>query len=245
MRRRRFLYAGITLIALALYFVWTGRSEPIHVPDDVPVVALPLEATMKSLRSPGHDQFAFDLAVVDPYSHHTLNVSRLHHAVGGTNVTRSYSWEQPVVSPVEGTVIRASDGWPDRISLHLIRDTFAMVFSRPGLDPDDIRPFAGNYVIIRASNFFVFLAHLKEGSLEVDEGDVVARGDKVGRIGNSGLSLEPHLHFELFDSAENLLEAETVPFVIDEYERWTGNSWELMQLEPLGKGQVLRSVLRD
>ncbi len=42
------------------------------------------------------------------------------------------------------------------------------------------------------------------------------RGQVLGRIGNSGDSREPHLHFEVSDSP-NLLAGEGLPYLIDRY----------------------------
>lgn len=38
------------------------------------------------------------------------------------------------------------------------------------------------------------LAHLKNGSLAVQEGAMVITGQKLGQAGNSGNTSEPHLH---------------------------------------------------
>ncbi|MFC4259697.1 M23 family metallopeptidase [Marinobacter lacisalsi] len=53
---------------------------------------------------------------------------------------------------------------------------------------------AGNHVAIDCGGFFVFLAHLKQGSVAVTPGDPVETGDFLGAMGNSGNSSEPHLH---------------------------------------------------
>ncbi|MDQ4076389.1 MAG: M23 family metallopeptidase [Chloroflexota bacterium] len=45
----------------------------------------------------------------------------------------------------------------------------------------DIRPFAGNYIIIESDGVYIFLAHLKEGSLTVKVGDSV-EPDPLGRV---------------------------------------------------------------
>lgn len=40
-------------------------------------------------------------------------------------------------------------------------------------------------------------AHLEAGSLTVRAGDKVRRGDQLGKLGNTGTSTGPHLHFEV------------------------------------------------
>jgi len=54
----------------------------------------------------------------------------------------------------------------------------------------------GNYVIVaHGGGIMTLYAHLLE--VDVKVGDKVARGQRVGREGSSGLSTGPHLHFEL------------------------------------------------
>lgn len=54
----------------------------------------------------------------------------------------------------------------------------------------------GHYVLVRHSfGFQTKYAHMQ--NVYVDEGDVVAQGQVIGTIGNSGLSTGPHLHFEV------------------------------------------------
>ena len=56
----------------------------------------------------------------------------------------------------------------------------------------------GNYVILEIEDgVFAFYAHLKPGSVEVETGDTVGKGDVIARTGNSGSSTGPHLHFQL------------------------------------------------
>jgi murein DD-endopeptidase MepM/ murein hydrolase activator NlpD len=63
---------------------------------------------------------------------------------------------------------------------------------------------------------FAHYIHLQPGSLRVKAGDHVRRGQILARIGNSGDSREPHLHFEVA-TASSLLAGEGVPYLIDEY----------------------------
>lgn len=54
----------------------------------------------------------------------------------------------------------------------------------------------GNFVSIDHGNGYVtYYAHCHE--LLVSEGDVVAKGDLIARVGNTGRSTGPHLHFEI------------------------------------------------
>lgn len=80
-------------------------------------------------------------------------------------------------SPCNGTVLSVRDGLPD---------------SAPGR-PDAEHP-EGNHIVLKCGDAKVFLAHLKRGSISVAVGEVVAIGQPLGEIGNSGNTLEPHLH---------------------------------------------------
>lgn len=52
----------------------------------------------------------------------------------------------------------------------------------------------GNHVILRCGKAEIILAHMRNGSVSVAAGDIVAEGDSLGQAGNSGASTEPHLH---------------------------------------------------
>ena len=53
----------------------------------------------------------------------------------------------------------------------------------------------GNFIVISHGNMNTLYAHLSTRSVRV--GDVVQRGQVIGRIGSTGISTGPHLHFEV------------------------------------------------
>ena len=56
----------------------------------------------------------------------------------------------------------------------------------------------GSHVIIDHGNGYTTLyAHMQNGSITVSEGDLVAKGQVIGKLGSTGNSTGPHLHIEL------------------------------------------------
>ena len=59
----------------------------------------------------------------------------------------------------------------------------------------------GNYVVIdHVEQFQTLYAHLSQ--ISVEEGERIAQGELVGRIGSTGYSTGPHLHFTIFKAYE-------------------------------------------
>lgn len=103
----------------------------------------------------------------------------------------------PVYSPCDGMVNSIENDLPD--------------LNPPERDRENL---AGNYVQIKCdSGFYIILAHLKQGSLEVTEGDILSVDSFLGLIGNSGNTTEPHLHIHAQTGPGNdgLLDADPVP----------------------------------
>lgn len=80
-------------------------------------------------------------------------------------------------APCDGTVVAAEGAMPD--------------FDVPN---EDTVNRLGNHVILRCGAAEIVLAHMRQGSVTVAPGDPVAVGDRLGEVGNSGASTEPHLH---------------------------------------------------
>lgn len=86
-----------------------------------------------------------------------------------------------VLAPADGTVVVVIDGVPE---------------TTPG-ERDEHVP-AGNLIVIdHGKGEFSYLAHLRPGSILVKPGTRVTRGRKLAKVGNSGRSTRPHLHWHL------------------------------------------------
>lgn len=78
---------------------------------------------------------------------------------------------------------------------------------------------AGNHLVLKmAERRYAFYEHLKPGSIAVQVGQRVRRGDVIGALGFTGNSTGPHLHFHVAD-APTPLGGEGLPFTIDRFVR--------------------------
>jgi hypothetical protein len=78
-----------------------------------------------------------------------------------------------------------------------------VIFFKDGLfdkeTVSDVSKGLGNYVAVdHGDQFITYYGHLKKNSIVVSEGQTVASGEKLGEVGSSGNSTDPHLHFELW-----------------------------------------------
>jgi hypothetical protein len=84
---------------------------------------------------------------------------------------------EPLYVPCAGEVVVAKDGVEE--------------MTPPEMDRQNL---AGNHVIINCGGAWVLLGHLQKGSVQVRTGQLVAEGQLLGRVGNTGNTGEPHLH---------------------------------------------------
>jgi hypothetical protein len=120
-------------------------------------------------------QYAFDIVIngVDGRSYKT----------DGRSNSDYYVFGEKILAPADAIVVLAVDGVADNI---------------PGKVNTMYVP--GNSVMLKtANNEYLFFAHFKQNTVNVKEGDVIKKGQLLGRCGNSGNSSEPHLHFHIQD----------------------------------------------
>ncbi|WP_431282157.1 M23 family metallopeptidase [Humitalea sp. 24SJ18S-53] len=125
--------------------------------------------------------------------------------VGERTDPRSYRIHgAPVLAVADGSVVAALDGLPEQV---------------PGTYPADlpIEQADGNFVVLDiGGGAFVLYAHLRPGSVAVQAGARVKRGDVLGAVGNTGNSVAPHLHLHVMDGPSALM-SNGIPSVFDAF----------------------------
>ena len=145
----------------------------------------PTSAVNYHVSSPG-ERWGYDLLVA---------ADGLTFRTDGRTSTDYHAYGRRVLAPAGGRVISARDGVPDAMP------------GRP-----DRWSGAGNHVVLEvAPEEFLFIAHLRAGSVRVTEGQMVRQGQVVGDVGNSGHSTEPHVHLHLQDRPQADT-GEAIPF---------------------------------
>ncbi len=116
-----------------------------------------------------------------------------------TKVEDYYSFGLQVFAPAAGKIIKVVDYIEDNALFEVnITDNW------------------GNFVIIEHSPFlFSQISHFQRKSIVVKEGDYVFPGAKLGLVGNSGRSSEPHIHLHFQSTRE--VGGKTIPIHFTQY----------------------------
>jgi hypothetical protein len=117
-----------------------------------------------------------------------------------------WGYGTPVLVAASGVVVSVVDGMPDQQPVGTITNV------PPGQAP-------GNSIVEDiGGGRYVGYGHLKPGSIPawVRSGARLRAGDLIGRVGNSGNSTSPHLHFEVMDApSSSFADATGLLFVFD------------------------------
>jgi peptidase M23-like protein len=198
--------------------------------EDPVVVELPLRDEWLVERTPANripshgtdllgQRYAYDLVRTDHRpGFHLHPAGTLRWFLIGGRTRDCYGWGQPVHAALDGVILEAVDGVAERQWLHVVRESWFAVkntlgFARRGLDPARL---AGNHVIMGTAGTYALYAHLAPSSVVVTRGQQVSAGEVIGRVGHTGNSTAPHLHFQLMDSADPL-QARGVPCAFAAY----------------------------
>ncbi len=98
----------------------------------------------------------------------------------GTECAHYYCYDKPVVACAAGTVVAVVDTIADN-----------------EIGETNLQDNWGNSIVLyHAEGLYSQVSHLKAGSILVQPGDHVKAGQTIARVGNSGRSPIPHLHFQ-------------------------------------------------
>jgi murein DD-endopeptidase MepM/ murein hydrolase activator NlpD len=140
-------------------------------------------------------------------------------------------------------VVKAFDGIPERKRIHPLVDLLRALKNGLTFDPSssDLDRLTGNHVILESPGVFAAFAHMVPGSVAVRDGQTVRAGDVLGRVGHTGNSTAPHLHFQLMDRTD-IRSARGVPCAFKDYEAFKGGRWERVGEGVPGYGERIRRV---
>lgn len=226
---QRRLAPGEALYLSSRLFAYAGKAEQLRVVASFEGEADAAigEIQIRHEAAPGRYRFPlkgrwYVAAASTPHSHHrwvvnqafALDIGRIgangfSHKGRGQRMRDFHAYGEPVYAAADGEVIEVRDDMPD--STDLLR--------RPGESIDSQmqrveaqqaewlagggRDLIGNHVLLaHADGVHTVYAHLAPGSLVVKAGDRVRVGQRIGAIGGSGSSTEPHLHFHACDRPE-------------------------------------------
>lgn len=187
----------VLILVFGMYNVFVFSS--FSTDDQAMELSFPLkEGTYYIGHGGNHPQMNYHNAYLD--QQYALDIVKLNNF--GTRASGIYPedlekyaiYGDTLFSPCHGEVLEAVGDLPDQIP--------------PATDRDNI---TGNYVALQCENeeATLYMAHMKENSVLVKEGDTVQAGEEIGAVGNSGNTTEPHLHIH----AE--IDGEGIPILFD------------------------------
>lgn len=136
-------------------------------------------------------QYAWDFVIKDD----ELKTFRLP----GTNLEDYYCYALPILAPADGYVVDIIDGIDD----NLIGDV-------------NLQQNWGNTIIIKhAEQLYSKISHIKKDSFKVAINEYVYKGQMLANNGSSGRSPEPHIHFQLQNTA--VIAASTIQYPLSNY----------------------------
>jgi Peptidase family M23 len=137
---------------------------------------------------------------------------------GDPGKNESYlAYNSEILAAADGQVMAVLDGIPDNVP------------QQPPAVTITLENIAGNHIVQNLGDGrYALYAHLIPGSLLVKPGDRVRRGQVIGRLGNSGNSTEPHLHFQVMNGPQPLA-SDGLPFLLA---AWTRQEYKVICPSP-------------
>ena len=120
-----------------------------------------------------------------PHCYHEHNGSDFILSGGFSTMDAGSVW---IIAAADGVVVDTEDGHYDRCHAD---------FGSFDIDCDGNPMIANQVTIEHETGHKTLYWHMMTGSVSVQIGDVITTGDRLGKVGSSGRSAMPHLHFEL------------------------------------------------
>lgn len=188
-------------------------------------------------------RYAIDFVTVD--DRNRTAATRNWRTVLGTEPPELfYAFGQPLLAPVNGTVVHLHDGEPDHEGRRSQLALLPYALGQAGRLRRGVAALAGNHVIIAppGGEVYVALAHLRAGSARVAVGQTVGEGQHLADCGNSGNSTQPHVHVQAMDSAD-LSVARGIPMTFRRFREWPRRGRPTLREHGVpGEGAVVEPV---
>lgn len=127
-------------------------------------------------------RFAYDFLIVDEKGR--------SYSGEKEDLQSYYCYGKDILAPADGMVVAIKSHFPD---CRIMGD------GQPDPDTPDI---GGNRIIIKhCSHEYSAVCHLMPESVTVKIGQRVKKGDVIAKCGNSGNTTEPHIHFQVQNTA--------------------------------------------
>ena len=190
-------------------------------------------------------RYAFDLIRFDPDPDGRYYVAGgLRALLLGVSTREAHGWGEPIHAPLDGVVVAAGDGVPERARIYVVRELLLVLRNALTWRPtqEHLGRVLGNHVVLSCGDgIYAGFAHMTTGSVAVAVGQQVRTGDVLGRVGHTGNSTAPHLHFQLMDGPDPLT-AKGVPCAFRSYEVWRDGAWQRVDNSIPTSTERIRSV---
>jgi len=116
-----------------------------------------------------------------------------------------YVYGQNIYAATAGEVVFVQEGMPDQSPVGTVNNV-------------NLYNGTGNSITISTGVSYAVYGHMIANSITVKVGEFVTKGQLIGRVGNSGNSNAPHLHFGIHSEFPYYI-SEGLPYYIDSFEK--------------------------
>ena len=173
------------------------------------VMRFPLRGTYYVANSPSFHS-AHRWAVMEEFAYDIIRVGADGRSYRGKGTRRTdyYAYGDAVLAAKSGRVVAVVNDVKESDDVLRKENESLEDYQRRVLQHQSellsrgIEAAAGNYVLVeQGESEYALYAHLATGSVRVAVGDTLSEGQAIGKLGTSGNSTEPHLHFQVCDKA--------------------------------------------